>query len=74
MTSVCFSVTKVDKWLFTFCPMSVLLSTVLFGKWTDHVKSWRNSGLGDRIMFTTYEEMIEVKINKNSNLKSRVSD
>lgn len=32
---------------------------VIFGKWTDHVKSWRNSGLGDRIMFTTYEEMIE---------------
>lgn len=32
---------------------------VLFGKWTDHVKSWKRSGLGDRIMFITYEEMAQ---------------
>uniref|UniRef100_A0A3Q3BGR1 Sulfotransferase n=1 Tax=Kryptolebias marmoratus TaxID=37003 RepID=A0A3Q3BGR1_KRYMA len=32
---------------------------VLFGKWTDHVKSWRRAELGDRIMFITYEEMIQ---------------
>uniref|UniRef100_A0A668T4B3 Sulfotransferase n=1 Tax=Oreochromis aureus TaxID=47969 RepID=A0A668T4B3_OREAU len=32
---------------------------VMFGKWTDHVKSWRNSELGDRIMYITYEEMVE---------------
>ncbi|KAJ0065920.1 hypothetical protein NL108_000170 [Boleophthalmus pectinirostris] len=30
-----------------------------FGKWTDHVKSWRNTKLGDRIMYITYEEMKE---------------
>uniref|UniRef100_A0A1A8MPP8 Sulfotransferase n=1 Tax=Nothobranchius pienaari TaxID=704102 RepID=A0A1A8MPP8_9TELE len=32
---------------------------VLFGKWTDHVKSWRRAELGDRIMFITYEEMVQ---------------
>lgn len=32
---------------------------VLFGKWTDHVKSWRRAELGDRILFITYEEMVE---------------
>uniref|UniRef100_A0A1A7Z1V5 Sulfotransferase n=1 Tax=Iconisemion striatum TaxID=60296 RepID=A0A1A7Z1V5_9TELE len=32
---------------------------VLFGKWTDHVKSWRRAGLGDRIMYITYEEMVQ---------------
>ncbi|XP_028985856.1 sulfotransferase family 2, cytosolic sulfotransferase 3 isoform X2 [Betta splendens] len=32
---------------------------VMFGKWTDHVKSWRGSDLGDRIMFITYEELVE---------------
>uniref|UniRef100_A0A3P9C2C8 Sulfotransferase n=1 Tax=Maylandia zebra TaxID=106582 RepID=A0A3P9C2C8_9CICH len=32
---------------------------VMFGKWTDHVKSWRNSELGDRIMYITYEEMVQ---------------
>lgn len=41
-------------------PMSALFA-VLFGKWTDHVKSWRNSELGDRIMYITYEEMVQVK-------------
>ncbi|XP_068179689.1 neural cell adhesion molecule 1 [Antennarius striatus] len=30
---------------------------VLFGKWTDHVKGWKNAELGDRIMFITYEDM-----------------
>ncbi|XP_078109624.1 sulfotransferase 2B1-like isoform X1 [Sander vitreus] len=30
---------------------------VLFGKWTDHVKGWRDTELGDRIMYITYEEM-----------------
>lgn len=44
--------------------MSVL-SAVLFGKWTDHVKGWRRSDLGDRIMFITYEEMVEVKLPRN---------
>ncbi|KAK2844250.1 hypothetical protein Q5P01_010909 [Channa striata] len=32
---------------------------VLFGKWTDHVKSWKQSKLGDRIMYITYEEMVK---------------
>ncbi|KAF7651227.1 hypothetical protein LDENG_00113890 [Lucifuga dentata] len=32
---------------------------VIFGKWTDHVKSWRQTDLGDRIMHVTYEEMAE---------------
>uniref|UniRef100_A0A3P9BBU4 Sulfotransferase n=1 Tax=Maylandia zebra TaxID=106582 RepID=A0A3P9BBU4_9CICH len=32
---------------------------VMFGKWTDHMKSWRNSELGDRIMYITYEEMAQ---------------
>ncbi|KAM8846764.1 sulfotransferase family 2, cytosolic sulfotransferase 3 [Synchiropus picturatus] len=32
---------------------------VLFGKWTEHIKSWKHTDLGDRIMFITYEEMIE---------------
>lgn len=41
-------------------PMSASFA-VMFGKWTDHVKSWRNSELGDRIMYITYEEMVQVK-------------
>ncbi|XP_071326058.1 sulfotransferase family 2, cytosolic sulfotransferase 3 isoform X2 [Trachinotus anak] len=32
---------------------------VLFGKWTDHVKSWRHTELGDRIMYITYEDMVQ---------------
>ncbi|KAM8869572.1 sulfotransferase family 2, cytosolic sulfotransferase 3 isoform 2-T2 [Spinachia spinachia] len=32
---------------------------VLFGKWTDHVKGWRGTDLGDRIMYITYEEMVQ---------------
>ncbi|XP_051262453.1 sulfotransferase family 2, cytosolic sulfotransferase 3 isoform X1 [Dicentrarchus labrax] len=32
---------------------------VLFGKWTDHVKGWRHTDLGDRIMYITYEEMVQ---------------
>ncbi|XP_054898145.1 sulfotransferase family 2, cytosolic sulfotransferase 3 isoform X1 [Poeciliopsis prolifica] len=32
---------------------------VVFGKWTDHVKSWRNAELGDRMLFITYEEMVQ---------------
>ncbi|XP_077432844.1 sulfotransferase family 2, cytosolic sulfotransferase 3 isoform X2 [Vanacampus margaritifer] len=32
---------------------------VMFGKWTDHVKSWRHAELGDRIMYITYEQMIQ---------------
>uniref|UniRef100_A0A667Y1Y7 Sulfotransferase n=1 Tax=Myripristis murdjan TaxID=586833 RepID=A0A667Y1Y7_9TELE len=34
-----------------------LKGKVLFGKWTDHVKSWRHADLGDRILHITYEEM-----------------
>uniref|UniRef100_A0A8C6SQ13 Sulfotransferase n=1 Tax=Neogobius melanostomus TaxID=47308 RepID=A0A8C6SQ13_9GOBI len=36
-----------------------VLLLVVFGKWTDHVKSWKHNNLGDRIMFITYEEMKE---------------
>lgn len=36
-----------------------LQGEVLCGKWTDHMKSWRNSALGDRIMYITYEEMVQ---------------
>ncbi|XP_008296990.1 sulfotransferase family 2, cytosolic sulfotransferase 3 isoform X2 [Stegastes partitus] len=32
---------------------------VLFGKWTDHIKSWTKTELGDRIMFITYEDMVQ---------------
>ncbi|XP_069393450.1 sulfotransferase family 2, cytosolic sulfotransferase 3 isoform X2 [Paralichthys olivaceus] len=32
---------------------------VMFGKWTDHVKSWRHTELGDRIMYISYEEMVQ---------------
>lgn len=34
-----------------------LQGKLVFGKWTDHIKSWRNTKLGDRIMYITYEEM-----------------
>lgn len=34
-----------------------LQGNLVFGKWTDHIKSWRNTKLGDRIMYITYEEM-----------------
>lgn len=37
---------------------------IISGKWTDHVKSWRQAELEDRIMFITYEEMVQVKINE----------
>ncbi|KAJ8384472.1 hypothetical protein AAFF_G00204930 [Aldrovandia affinis] len=36
-----------------------LSGQVLFGKWTDHVKSWRNADIGNRILFVTYEEMVQ---------------
>lgn len=36
-----------------------LSGEVLFGKWTDHVKSWRQAELGDRILHLTYEEMVQ---------------
>ncbi|XP_037533054.1 sulfotransferase 2B1-like [Nematolebias whitei] len=36
-----------------------LKGRVFYGKWTDHVKSWKCAELGDRIMFITYEEMIQ---------------
>lgn len=37
--------------------MDKFLEGKVFGKWTDHVKSWKNSSLGDRIMYITYEDM-----------------
>lgn len=36
-----------------------LSGQVMFGKWTDHVKSWRKADLGDRILYVTYEEMVQ---------------
>lgn len=39
----------------------VIAYTVVFGKWTDHVKSWQNPELADRILYITYEEMLQVK-------------
>ncbi|XP_047664525.1 sulfotransferase 2B1-like [Tachysurus fulvidraco] len=36
-----------------------LAGNVMYGKWTDHAKSWRNTDLGDRIFYITYEEMIQ---------------
>lgn len=51
---------KEQQWLFVFTHCG-LLWAVLFGKWTDHVKSWRSTDLGDRIMYITYEEMVQVK-------------
>ena len=38
------------------------LFLVMFGKWTDHVKGWRHTDLGDRILYTTYEAMVEVMV------------
>ncbi|XP_062254921.1 sulfotransferase 2B1-like [Platichthys flesus] len=32
---------------------------VMRGKWTDHVKSWRHTELTDRIMYISYEEMVQ---------------
>ncbi|XP_013882985.1 sulfotransferase family cytosolic 2B member 1 [Austrofundulus limnaeus] len=32
---------------------------VMNGKWTDHIKSWKRAELGDRILFITYEEMVQ---------------
>ncbi|KTF92254.1 hypothetical protein cypCar_00035514 [Cyprinus carpio] len=37
----------------------ILSGKVFFGKWADHVKSWRNPELGDRILYITYEEMFQ---------------
>ncbi|XP_061919503.1 sulfotransferase 2B1-like [Entelurus aequoreus] len=36
-----------------------LQGRVLFGKWTNHLKSWKRAELGDRILFITYEEMVQ---------------
>ncbi|XP_030638017.1 sulfotransferase 2B1-like [Chanos chanos] len=36
-----------------------LAGQVLFGKWTDHVKSWRNTDMKERILHITYEEMVQ---------------
>ncbi|XP_077371513.1 sulfotransferase 2B1-like isoform X2 [Festucalex cinctus] len=36
-----------------------LKGRVMFGKWTDHVKSWMHTQLGDRIIYITYEQMIQ---------------
>uniref|UniRef100_A0AAY5ET15 Sulfotransferase n=1 Tax=Electrophorus electricus TaxID=8005 RepID=A0AAY5ET15_ELEEL len=39
-----------------------LAGKVFYGKWADHVKSWRNPDIGDRILYIKYEEMIQVKL------------
>lgn len=44
-----------------YCGLLSMLSSVLFGKWTDHVKGWKDTDLGDRIMYITYEEMVQVR-------------
>ncbi|MGH0148151.1 UNVERIFIED_CONTAM: hypothetical protein FKN15_012152 [Acipenser sinensis] len=36
-----------------------LAGKLLFGKWSDHVKGWRSSELKERILYVTYEEMLE---------------
>ncbi|KAK6469729.1 sulfotransferase 2B1-like [Huso huso] len=36
-----------------------LAGKLLFGKWFDHVKGWRSSELKERILYVTYEEMLE---------------
>ncbi|XP_048859774.1 sulfotransferase 2B1-like isoform X2 [Brienomyrus brachyistius] len=36
-----------------------LSGQVMFGKWTDHVKSWRNTDLGDRILYINYEDLVK---------------
>ncbi|XP_063054320.1 sulfotransferase 2B1-like [Engraulis encrasicolus] len=36
-----------------------LAGQVLFGKWTEHVKSWKEADLGDRILHITYDEMVQ---------------
>ncbi|KAM4568111.1 sulfotransferase 2B1-like [Fundulus diaphanus] len=51
---------------------------VPFGKWTEHVKSWKSAELGDRILFITYEEMVQdlpASIRRISDfLRSNLSD
>ncbi|KAM3873669.1 sulfotransferase 2B1-like [Diretmus argenteus] len=39
--------------------MDNFLEGKVFGKWTDHVKSWRHTEMGDRILYITYEEMLQ---------------
>ncbi|XP_035382357.1 sulfotransferase 2B1-like [Electrophorus electricus] len=39
-----------------------LAGKVFYGKWADHVKSWRNPDIGDRILYIKYEEMIQVSV------------
>lgn len=58
-TRSCLSLLPVSEQLSIAFILSVL-SAVLFGKWTDHVKSWRHTELGDRILYITYEEMVQV--------------
>lgn len=36
-----------------------LSGEIVFGKWSDHIKSWRNPELKDRILYVTYEEMLQ---------------
>ncbi|XP_061115037.1 sulfotransferase 2B1-like isoform X1 [Conger conger] len=36
-----------------------LSGQVMFGKWTDHVKNWRNTDIEGRILYMTYEEMVQ---------------
>lgn len=55
----CYSSRAVADCIYTVVPC---LCAVLFGKWTDHVKSWRHTELGDRIMYITYEEMCQVTL------------
>ncbi|XP_029307858.1 sulfotransferase family 2, cytosolic sulfotransferase 3 [Cottoperca gobio] len=43
-----------DEFVDTF-----LEGKVLFGKWTDHVKGWKSAELGNRLMYITYEEMVQ---------------
>lgn len=53
---------EISRSPFVYCIPCLVLSAVMFGKWTDHVKSWRHTELGDRIMYLTYEEMVEVNL------------
>ncbi|XP_041082847.1 sulfotransferase 2B1-like [Polyodon spathula] len=36
-----------------------LAGKLLFGKWCDHVRGWRSSELKGRVLYITYEEMLE---------------
>lgn len=40
----------------------MVVVSVMFGSWFDHVKGWLNAKDQDRVMYISYEEMIWVSV------------